>query len=215
MFGLGRVVRRSGQSRLLLEQLRSSVACLATPHPAPASKIVFDPLEPRLLLNADAMTVDMPTIDPGRQQSDLLIRLFDEQQLVETSPTVRQQVQVLDRGDQNRVLAEADWDDITSIAIVGGPGNDRLTVDVASFAGREVPIVAFVAGDGEDELSIDGAAVTDWTSDGNGGGHTSGGVSVSFSGVEHVSGGGADTLRGASTDTDWVIDGVGAGRSAI
>src|SRR5262245_17403264 len=121
----GRARRRQG----LMARLKLSASRFAAPRPARASKLVFDPLEPRLLLSADPLVLDLPALNPSHPENDLLVRVIEETRVVNDTPTVKQQVQVVDRTDPTHILAAADLDDdITRISILGGPGADRVTI---------------------------------------------------------------------------------------
>src|SRR5262249_35662980 len=157
--------------------------------PARQSKLVFDPLEPRLLMSADPLVVDLAALNPGHAENDLLVRLMDETQIVNDTPTVRQQVQVVEHAgtDAERVIAAADPDEISKISILGGPGADRVTIDVASFGDHQVPNVSFDGKGGHDTLIIDSPSAADWFSDGSGSGHVvAGPVHVDFAGIESL-----------------------------
>src|SRR6202012_2878213 len=50
-----------------------------------------------------------------------------------------------------------------------------------------------------------------WHLDGNGSGTVDAATDIAFTGVDHLSGSGADTLYGASGDNNWTIDCAGSG----
>jgi WD40 repeat protein len=190
-----------------------STAANVVPRPGRHPQLVLDPLEPRLMLNADVLALDLPSYDPGRQGHDLLVRLVEDIQLVENQTVNIQRVEIVDRFDPSRVIAAADLNAISQVSILGGAGDDRITIDSDSFAGYLAPSIVFSGGDGVDTLSLMGSAASDWHLDGQGGGTVSGPMSVEFAGVERLeSGNGTDTLFGSISDTDWLIDGTGAGR---
>ncbi|MFN3348008.1 beta strand repeat-containing protein, partial [Pseudorhodoplanes sp.] len=192
--------------------LKSSAAHVV-PRRGRAPQLVLDPLEPRLMLNADVLALDLPSYDPGRQDHDLLVRLVEDIKTVDNQSVAVQRIEIVDRTDPSHVLAAADFDGISRIAILGGAGDDRITIDTDSFAGFDAPGIVFSGGAGVDTLSLVGSAASDWHLDGQGGGTVSGPLHVEFSGVERLeAGSGTDTLHGSVSDTDWQVDGEGAGR---
>ena len=107
---LARIIRRNRSDRQLAERVR----------------LVFDSLEPRLLLNAD-LNVNL-SADPASQDHDLLVRLVEEVQTVNAVSTTIQRVEIVDQNG-GKVLAFGNLDTIGSINIVGGGGRATLTVD--------------------------------------------------------------------------------------
>ena len=96
-------------------------------------RLIFDPLEPRLLLNAD-LNVNLATDGPAVDH-EILVRLIEEVETVNNVATTIQRVQVIDQTDGGRVLAFGNLSTINasantfSISITGGGGNDTLTID--------------------------------------------------------------------------------------
>ena len=74
-----------------------------------------------------------------------------------------------------------------------------------------MPNFAFAGGDGADTLIWGSTDAATWTLHEDGSGAISGPANVSFADVQNLVGGGADTLIGAVTDTDWRVEGAGAG----
>ncbi|MCB1491700.1 MAG: LEPR-XLL domain-containing protein, partial [Rhodobiaceae bacterium] len=205
----------SGRHRLSLfsHRLKNSASRFA---PGPArgpARLIFDPLEARLLLSADILGVDLAAVLPQQQNHDVVVRMVEQTQSVQQQATAVQRVEVVDRTTA-AVIASDDLSNVTQVTITGGVGDDALTIDAASFAGSEAPIFSFFGGDGADSLFLDSSNDSTWQLTGGDTGTIAGGADADFSGVETLLGGsGNDTLAGPSGDTDWLIDGAGAGRA--
>lgn len=63
-------------------------------HSAP---LLFDSLEPRLLLNADVLAVDLVTANPAGESQHLLVRMIEESTRTATQAETVQRVQIVDR----------------------------------------------------------------------------------------------------------------------
>ena len=105
-----------------------------------ARGMLFEPLEPRLLLSADIMPFNVDMVDDG---NDLTLRLD------ETSETL----QLLNNQDTEALLREQALSTINEIRVSGSDEDDRLTLDFA----RPVEIalgVFFDGGLGDDRLAL-------------------------------------------------------------
>lgn len=112
------------------------------------SKLIFEALEPRVLLNADLLAVDLTAAAPDRQDHDLLVRMVEETQTIEQQSVTVQRIEVMDRNDSDAVLAFGDLSQISQLSITAGAGDDTLTIDLNSFVGFSVPDISFDGGDG-------------------------------------------------------------------
>lgn len=206
-------VRRKWASRL-----KSSISRLVHP-PGPPPKLIFDPLEQRLLMSADPVVVDLSAIQPAQQNHDVLVRFLD--QVVTTNEQTQhiQRIETVDRNNPNTVLSSQVVAEGSSVRIVGGAGNDRITLDVSSLPdGAAKPQVEVIGAGGNDTLSViakpDQAA--NWRLDGQGGGSIDGAAAVAFSSIENLDGGGEDdTIFGSTLDTNWLVNGAGAGTVGV
>ncbi|MGB3645615.1 MAG: LEPR-XLL domain-containing protein, partial [Mesorhizobium sp.] len=155
-------------------------------------RLVFDPLEPRLLLNAD-LNVNLATDGPSVDH-EILVRLFEEVQAAESGTPAIQRVQIIDQTNGGKVLAFGDLGTINSISIIGGSGNDTLRIDEDSFGGNTLPkVISFYGGDGDDNVvfdsSFDISSKVAWTLDGDGAGSVRGTrVGVDFHETENLRG---------------------------
>src|SRR5215470_15639516 len=201
---------RGSRLRRLASFLKSSATRRAMP-PARASKLLFDPLEPRLMLNAD-LGINLATVDPSHATHDVVIRLVEETSTVATETVSQSRVEVVDQSQPSHVLASGALFDINQLSIVNGPGGDRVTIDLASFAGHQAPAIS-IAGSGATTLALNTDQTANWHLDGHGGGTVdAGGLQIAFSGIAQLAGGqGTDTIYGATTDTNWLVDGPGSG----
>jgi len=172
-------------------------------------------MEPRLLLSAEALGIDLASVLPDREEHDLLVRLVEETRVVEQQSVAVQRVELLDRSTGDTVLVGADLNTFDELRITGTAADDLLTIDTNSFVGVDAPIIAFTGGDqgGEDRLLVMGDTDQVWRLSDDGSGTVQGPLAVAFSGVEgFVAGGGFDTLHGDTTHTSWLIDGDGSGQ---
>ncbi|MFT6912015.1 MAG: hypothetical protein ACJAQW_000612, partial [Paracoccaceae bacterium] len=153
-----------------------------------ARKLMLDPLEQRVLLNADVLALDLATVYADQRDSDLLVRLHQENlDLTDGSATV-QRVQIIDRLG-GAVLAFGDLADISAVSIVGGTGNDQVTFDALSF-GETVPFsFSMAGGEGIDRLTFGTQRSTFWTVNAlNAGFAHDNAITLSFDGVEWLTG---------------------------
>src|ERR1700686_2341104 len=118
-------------------------------------RLVFDPLEPRLLLSADVLAINLAH-DAGPQAADhsVIVQMVQETQQVNAQTVSVQRVRVVDQSN-NAVLAFGDISEISAISIVGGAGNDNLTIDTQSFAGHTAPTISFDGGAGQNNVIFD------------------------------------------------------------
>ena len=184
----------------------------------PVAAIVFDALEPRILLNAEVLAVQLATLPNQMANHDLLIQAVEQTQNVAGQTQTVQRVEVLDQSDNGAVLALGDLSSVKAVAISGNAGNDTVTLDLNSFGANTVPKLSFSGGTGQNSLVIDHASAVPltWQVDGAGGGNVSAnGTSVAtFAGVQSITGSGADTLDGPSANTAWTVTGPGSGTVA-
>ncbi|MDV6321458.1 LEPR-XLL domain-containing protein, partial [Chromohalobacter sp. HP20-39] len=78
-------------------RLKSSISRLVHP-PGPPPKLIFDPLEQRLLMSADPVVVDLSAIQPAQQNHDVLVRFLDQ---VVTTNEQTQHIQRIETVDRN------------------------------------------------------------------------------------------------------------------
>lgn len=197
---------------LMMRRLRNSASRFAPVQGNRPVRLIFDPLETRLLMSADVLAVDLATALPQNRDHDAVVRLVQETRMVEERSVAVQRVEVVDRTSAV-VIASADLDILSRIAITGGSGDDRLTIDAASFEGHEAPIFSFFGGDGADSLFLASNEDAVWSLAADGSGTVRGAFSGAFEHVETLGGGaGADTLEGSHVHTGWLVDGEGSGR---
>src|SRR5258708_21124203 len=77
----------SKSARQFMAGLKSSVSHLVTPS-GPAPKLIFDQLEPRLLMSADPVVIDLSALHPPQTTPDVAVRVFDE--ILSTPPQTAQ-----------------------------------------------------------------------------------------------------------------------------
>ncbi len=137
-------------------------------------------VEPRRMLNADVLALDLPSIDPGRQDHDLLVRLVDDIRVVENQSVTTQRIRSSIASIRHSVTRRLISTRSAKVSILGGDGNDRITIDTTSFANHDAPIVAFAGEGGNDTLSLTGNDAANWHIEGQGNGQVDGSLHVDF-----------------------------------
>src|SRR6202035_5420951 len=75
------------------------------------------------------------------------------------------------------------------ISIVGGAGNDKLTIDAQSFGGHTAPAISFDGGAGQNNVIFDNTGATTWSLTGQDAGTVGGnGVTASFRNAGNLTG---------------------------
>lgn len=193
--------------------LNAHVARTAIP---PIARFLFDPLEPRILMNADVLTVQLATLPADAQPRDILLQAVQEAIDIAGQTAMVERVRILDMDRDGAVLAVADRADLDRIDITGDPDGTRVSVDVDSFGTHGAPDIMIAGAEAAASntlVALHGSAL-DWQVKGDGSGVITGptGISIGFSGIGTVVGGaGDDTLHGPAADTQWTVTSTGAG----
>src|SRR5215813_7526318 len=160
-------------------------------HRVPAhQRLLIDPLESRLLLNADVMALDL-SHTPGyvAQDHQLLVQLVQETTETQQNAVAVQHVQIVDQSNGNAVLAFGALKDISAVSIDLGAGHNTVTIDADSFKDVVGPAISLNGGDGQNNLVFDNSAATQWALTGKDSGTVSGaGLNVSFSNFADLTG---------------------------
>ena len=179
------------------------------------SRLLLDPLEPRVLLNADTLAVQLASLPNEAAAHDVLVQMVNDTVAVGTQTQTVQRVEVVNQAN-GAVLALGDLSEIRTVTIASTKAADLITLDTSSFGTNTAPALQ-VQGDGMTALAIDhsgGPAL--WQLNGDGSGIATGaGANVSFTGVASVTGAGNDTLQGPSQAATWQLTGAGAGNVAV
>ncbi len=149
-----------------------------------ATRLVFEALEPRFLLNGEILIIDQSAGLAALQSHNQLIQMVNEV----SGLTSSQHIQVVDVATHT-VVADAPVANVSSINIKEGNGNDVLTIDAASFASASVPSISFIGGGGNNSLIINASGATNWDVSGTNSGKATGAVNVAFQGVQNLQGG--------------------------
>ena len=156
-------------------------------------KVLFETLEPRLLLSSDLAYA-------GTSAFDLTLRLD------QTDPTI---LQLIDNANSDAVVAQQALVDTSAVMITGSAENDRLTIDLSSpFILPGGIIFSDTTTLDHDTLELIGKANT-WTITGADSGDVDGGGGIHFTGIENLTGGANDdrfVLGGGSIS--GVVDGA-------
>ena len=94
-------------------------------------RLVFDPLEPRLLLNADVLTVNLAQQGAAAPvDHSLIVQMVQATEQVNNQAVTVQRVQVVDQANNNAILAFGDLNEISGLSIETGNGNNTGTLTV-------------------------------------------------------------------------------------
>jgi hypothetical protein len=182
--------------------------------------LVFDPLEPRVLLNSDVLAVQLAAMPNDMHGQAVIVRMIEEVAQVGTQSQTVEQVQVVDKLHGDALLAFGDLSNISGISIKGGATGATVEFDADSFGGNTIPALQFKGGGGLNSLIIDHhdtSRTLTWQVNGDGTGSVAGltpdgAAGVTFSGVQDLeANGGQNTLAGPAPNTTWNITGPNAG----
>jgi len=201
----------SKSARAWMAGLKSSVSHLVTPS-GPAPKLIFDQLEPRMLMSADPVVIDLSALHPTQPTHDVVVRLLNEVVTTGDQTVNIERVQAVDANNPATVLSSQVVPTGSNVTVLAGQGN-KITLDLSSVPPSTPQPQFSVVGGGGDTLSVieNSTQPVGWHLDGGGAGHIDGAVQVAFTGVDHLVGNGADTLYGSAADTSWSVDGAGSG----
>ncbi len=124
-------------------------------------RLVFEALEPRVLLSADPLSVSLSGNVDHPIAHDVIIESVT-QTLANSDHTTVQMVQVVEHGKTDQVLASAALSSVSSINVTSTAGNTSLTVDTSSFGNAKAPPITFTGGKGNNTLTVTGTGETDW-----------------------------------------------------
>ncbi len=212
--------RRNRRRTRYAERLRQCAPAAARGGARPSGRLLFDPLEPRLLLSADVLSVNLAQGALALQDHSLVVEMVTSTVQVGTSTQAVQRVEVVDQAQNNAVLAVGNLSVITQVNITGNAAstnNDTVTINADSFGGLALPATTFVGGGGTNSLVIDhnaapGSASELWTLTGPKSGTATGAANVSFFNVNNLVGGaGTDILTSTAGSNSWTVTGNGSG----
>ncbi|WP_295849521.1 hypothetical protein, partial [Tardiphaga sp.] len=107
----------------------------------------------------------------------------------------------------------------TALNIVGGAGNDRVTLDLSQLpTSATQPQIKVDGGGGTDTLAVIAQAgqSVGWHLDGQGGGGVDGAAQIAFTDIHHLEGGAEDdTIFGSTIDANWLVNGADAGSVGV
>jgi hypothetical protein len=145
---------RAHRRRLAAEARRRERKLSRAGSGRPASaRLILDPLEPRVLLNADTLAVQVASVSNQAQAHDLLVQMVDDTITVEAQTQTVQRVRVVDQTSGGAILAVGDLSEISAVAIAVTSGSDKITLDLASFGANHAPTLS-VQGEGMTALAI-------------------------------------------------------------
>ena len=84
--------------------LKSSVSHLVTPS-GPPPKLIFDQLEPRMLMSADPVVIDLSALHPVQPTNDVVVRLLNQVVTTGNQTTNIERVEAVDANNPANVLS--------------------------------------------------------------------------------------------------------------
>jgi len=123
-------------------------------------RLVFEPLEPRVLLSADALTVALGGDAAHPMAHDVIVEAVTQPGINVDHPSI-QMLQVVDLDANNQLLASAPLSTVSGLKITSGTGDTSLTVETATFGNAKVPAITFTGGNGNNTLAVTGTKTTD------------------------------------------------------
>ncbi|WP_343068688.1 LEPR-XLL domain-containing protein [Methylorubrum zatmanii] len=120
-------------------------------------RLIFDPLEPRVLLNSDITYQIGATSDAATAEHQILVKLIERQETVDNATKTVQRIQVFDyaNGQQSadplHTFGAIDANSNQAYTLTGSGGKETITVDADSFkllTGNQKPVLAFEDGNG-------------------------------------------------------------------
>ena len=170
-------------------------------------------------MSADPLLIDLSALQPGHHDHDVIVRVLDEITTIDNQTQHLQRIEAIDRNNPATVLSSQIIADGSTLNVVGGAGNDRVTIDLSQLsASSSRPEIKVDGGAGNDTLSVIGQAGQSlgWHLDGQGGGTVSGAAQIAFSDVHHLNGGAEDdTIYGSTIDANWLVSGAGSGSVGV
>lgn len=124
--------RRNRRRTRYAERLRQCAPAAARGGARPSGRLLFDPLEPRLLLSADVLSVNLAQGALALQDHSLVVEMVTSTVQVGTSTQAVQRVEVVDQAQNNAVLAVGNLSVITQVNITGNAAstnNDTVTIN--------------------------------------------------------------------------------------
>src|ERR1700761_5306306 len=121
----------SKRARRWMSELKSSVSHLVAPS-GPPPKLVFDQLEPRMLLSADPVIVDLSSLQPHQQPVHaVVVQLLNDVTTTNNQTVNVERVQVVDASNPTNVLSSQVVNPGSNITVQTGSGNDSVTIDLS------------------------------------------------------------------------------------
>src|SRR3984885_14225131 len=212
--GQGKSINQlSRTARQWMAGLKSSVSHLVTPS-GPPPKLIFDQLEPRILVSAVPVVIVLSARQPAQPTHDVVVRLLNQVVTTNNQTTNIERVEAVDANNPANVLSSQVIPTGSNVTVLAGQGSNNITLGLSGAPQSTTqPQFNVVGGGANVTLGVieNSAQSVGWHLDGGGAGTIDGLVQVGFTGVNHLVGGGADTLYGSTTDTSWTVDGAGSG----
>ena len=153
-----------------------------------AKKLELDTLEPRILLNADIMALNLADPDGDIRNNDLLIRLFDETEEVNGQSIQKARIQILDN-EGGTVLAFGDLADISAVQLTGSLGDDSFRIESSTLDQSASLSIILDGSEGTNNIIFDTQRDTRSRIDGeNPGTATDGVIQVTFNDIQNHDG---------------------------
>ena len=120
--------------------LKSSVSHLVTPS-GPPPKLIFDQLEPRMLMSADPVVIDLSALHPVQPTNDVVVRLLNQVVTTGNQTTNIERVEAVDANNPANVLSSQvvpTGSNVTVIAAGGVADQSALQRQPDLAEGREI-----------------------------------------------------------------------------
>jgi hypothetical protein len=103
------------------------VSDLVTPS-GPPPKLIFDQLEPRMLMSADPVVIDLSALQPTH---DVVVRLLNQVVTTNNQTTNIERVEAVDANNPANVLSSQVIPTGSNVTVLAGQGSNNITLDLS------------------------------------------------------------------------------------
>ena len=103
------------------------VSDLVTPS-GPPPKLIFDQLEPRMLMSADPVVIDLSALQPTH---DVVVRLLNQVVTTNNQTTNIERVEAVDANNPTNVLSSQVIPTGSNVTVLAGQGSNNITLDLS------------------------------------------------------------------------------------
>src|SRR3984957_8189833 len=120
----------SKTARQWISGLKSSVSHLVSPA-GPPPRLIFDQLEPRMLMSADPVVIDLSALQPAQPTHDVVVRLLNEVVTTGNQTTNIESVEAVDATNPANVLSSQVVPTGSNVTVLAGQGSNNITLDLS------------------------------------------------------------------------------------